>query len=201
MEMRGNSDAFEFRVVTLERGTDGEPRLDRVVALPGIGLQRAEENQDAVAEERTDAPAVLGNAVADELEVAVQHARQRLRIELFGERRVAHQVGEHRGEHLVLGDAFRPVGKQAFDHAGRREQRTGLLQAFQLDRGGLDTCAHLAQALPLPGDQPGRSHQREQIERVDVTHGRRGSAARSRHRAFASDTTPIASTNCAADSR
>ena len=81
---------------------------------------------------------MLRDAVADELEVAVQHARERFRIEPLRQCCVAHQVGEHGGKHLVLGDAFRPIGKQAFDHAGRREQRAGLLQALQFDRGRLD---------------------------------------------------------------
>src|SRR5258706_9823453 len=100
---------LEFGVVEFQRGTDRERRLYRVVALPGVRLQRAEEDEDAVAEKGTDAPTVLGDAVADELEVAVQHTCQRLRIEPLGERRVAHQVGEHGGKNLVLGAAFRPL--------------------------------------------------------------------------------------------
>src|SRR5579859_1261184 len=144
------SGAIEFGVVARQRSADCERRLNRVVALPGVRLQRAEEDEDAVTEEGADAPTMLDDAVADKLEIAVQHVRQGLRIEPFGQRRISGEVGEHGGEHLVFGDAFGAVGKQAFDYTGRREQRAGLLQSLQFDGGGLDIRTHLAQPLPLP---------------------------------------------------
>ncbi len=131
----------EFAVITREGGAYGEGSLHGVVALPGVRLQCAEENEDAIAQESTDPTAVVGDRVAHKLEIAIEHLRQHLRFEPLGQRGVTCEVGEHRGKHLVLGNAFRAIRKQAFDHTGRRKHGTRLLQALQFDRGCFDACA------------------------------------------------------------
>src|SRR6185436_2809382 len=64
--------ALELGVVAHQSLAYRQRRMNRIVALPRIRLERPEEYEDAVAEKSTDAPAVLHNAVAYKLEVPIQ---------------------------------------------------------------------------------------------------------------------------------
>ena len=87
----------------------GQRRVHGIVALPGVGLQCAEERQDAVSDEGRDVAPVACDRAAHALEVAVQDAHQHVGLRVFGERREAHQVREECGHLLALavfGDAL-----------------------------------------------------------------------------------------------
>src|SRR5207244_13326659 len=73
---RGPARGDERRVVVGERAAHGEGRVNRVVGLPGIGLERTEERQDTVAEELRDVAAVLDDGLAHALEVAAEDGHQ-----------------------------------------------------------------------------------------------------------------------------
>ena len=73
-----------------ERGTDGPLRI------VGVHDRRAEEGEDAVAQEVGDGPAVALDRVADDGQVAVEQVERLLGRLLGGQRRVAADVGEQR---------------------------------------------------------------------------------------------------------
>ena len=67
---------FQLDIVFADGRTHREGRAHGIVALPRIGLQRAEIGDDAVAQEVGDMTAVLVDGIAHALEVAVEDAGQ-----------------------------------------------------------------------------------------------------------------------------
>ncbi len=195
---RGQAVALELAVVLEQLLAHGQRRAHGVVGLPRVRLQRAEHGEHAVADERGHVAAVVGDGPAHALEVAVQDPHEDGRVEALAERRVAHQVGEERGDLLAFARRRHAAGDHALDDLLGGEAAERLLQALQVRRGTLEPLAQDGELRAPPHEQRGqeRDHQRRAAqEKPGRGHQLSQSARDSRPIEFAWPTTPMSSRN------
>ena len=105
---------------------DGVDELEagphRPLGVVLVGDRRAPDRHDRVADELLDRPAVAGDHLAGELEVAGEGVADLLRVALLGEGGEADEVGEEDRDEPALGDGGggRPGGRTARRRRGRR---------------------------------------------------------------------------------
>ena len=169
--------------------------MNRVVGLPGVGLERAEERQDTVAEELRDVAAVLDDGLAHALEVAVEDGHQLGGRESLAELGEPLEVGEQHGDLFLLRARREPVGDDVLDDLGGREAREGLLQPLELL---VCTREPPLEARDRPPRAPRQDGQRDERRAQRCPrHQERSTSKPRRQTVFASATTPTASSTSA----
>ena len=73
-------------------------------------LGRAEDDHDAVADELVDRGAMLVREIRDLGEIPIAQPPDHIRPQTLGERREAHDIGEHHREHSALGRRVQAQG-------------------------------------------------------------------------------------------
>ena len=87
-----------------DRVDELEPGPHRPLGVVLVGDRRAPDGHDGVADELLDRPAVAGDHLAGDLEVAGQGVADLLGVALLGERREPDEVGEEHRDVPPLGD-------------------------------------------------------------------------------------------------
>ena len=85
-----------------ERFPHVQCRAQRALGVVLVGLRRAEERHDLVADELVHGPAVVLDDGHEEVEALIHDAADPLGVQRFRERREAREVGEHHADELAL---------------------------------------------------------------------------------------------------
>ena len=176
----------------------GEARLhrergaDRVVRLPRVRIERAEEREDPVADELRDVPAVRADDAAHALEVLVQDRDEHGRVEAFTHRGEGLQVGEEDGDLLLLRVRRHALGDDLLDDLRGREARERVLQRLQLARRSFEPALELRDRATAAARE--RHQRRCEHGDDEPEHQQASSRTLRRPTAFASETTPTSST-------